>query len=316
MPDVEGIASRLGLGLAAVGRPAYITAGRAEDLGEADDRSVEALRDRAHALLDAAWWLGIRYVDAARSYGFAERFLGSWLALHPGRREELTIGSKWGYEYRGDWRMHAAEHEHKEHSLRRFDRQWPESLEALGSAPDVYLVHSLTLDSPALDDRALLDRLRRLADSGVRVGFSTSGPQQGELIDRVLDRRDTPFSAVQTTWNLLEPSAGDALARANDARWLVVVKEVLANGRLTEQPAESHAAARLAEADGQPLAGLAVGAAVAHPWADVVLTGAVTRRQLRQNVAAVPPRVDPERLAALAEPPHEYWAARAARPWT
>ena len=66
----------------------------------------------------------------------------------------------------------------------------------------------------------------------------------------------------------------------------------------------------------KPLAGLAVGAAIAHPWADVVLTGAVTRRQLRQNVAAEPPRLAPDLLATLAEPPQQYWAARAARPWT
>ena len=331
--DGQGIASRLGLGLAAIGRPAYITAGRDDDLGDPADRSVDALRARAHALLDGAWWLGIRYIDAARSYGLAEQFLGSWLAAHPGRRDELTIGSKWGYAYTGGWRMDAAEHEHKEHSLARFEQQWPESLEALGTEPDVYLVHSLTLDSPALSDRALLDRLRALADSGVRVGFSTSGPRQGELIDRMLDAGDSPFSAVQTTWNLLEPSAGEALARANDARWLVVVKESLANGRLAggspgtgggsaasgtpASPASpEQRAAALAEADGQPLAGLALGAVVAEPWADIVLTGAVTRRQLRENVAAQPPRVPADALAALAEPPEQYWAARSARPWS
>ena len=83
MDDIEieeSIASRLGLGLAAIGRPAYITEGRANDLGEGADRSVDAMRARAHKLLDAAWWLGIRYIDAARSYGLAEQFLGSWLA--------------------------------------------------------------------------------------------------------------------------------------------------------------------------------------------------------------------------------------------
>jgi aryl-alcohol dehydrogenase-like predicted oxidoreductase len=167
----------------------------------------------------------------------------------------------------------------------------------------------------------------------VRVGFSTSGPRQGELIDRMLDAGDSPFSAVQTTWNLLEPSAGDALARANDARWLVVVKESLANGRLAGgspgtgggsaasgspgSPASpEQRAAALAEVDGQPLAGFALGAAVAEPWADIVLTGAVTRRQLRENVAAQPPRVPADALAALAEPPEQYWAARSARPWS
>jgi aryl-alcohol dehydrogenase-like predicted oxidoreductase len=311
----DSIASRLGLGLAAIGRPAYITGGRAKDLGEGADRSVDAMRERAHKLLDAAWWLGIRYVDAARSYGRAEEFLGSWLAAHPGYRDELTIGSKWGYEYTGDWRLDAAQQERKEHSLAMFDRQWSETLEALGTEPDVYLVHSLTSDSTVLDDSALLDRLRALRESGVRVGFSTSGPAQAAVIERALGLADSPFSAVQSTWNLLEPSVGEALAAANDAKWLVVVKEVLANGRLTSRGEEAAASALAAE-DGQRLDGLAIGAAVAHPWADIVLTGAVTRKQLKQNLDARAPSLDEERLAALAEPADEYWAARAARPWS
>ncbi|KQP56953.1 aldo/keto reductase [Agreia sp. Leaf283] len=288
MEDIEiedSIASRLGLGLAAIGRPAYITAGRTKDLGEGADRSVDAMRERAHKLLDAAWWLGIRYVDAARSYGRAEEFLGSWLAAHPGYRDELTIGSKWGYEYTGDWRLDAPQQERKEHSLAMFERQWAQTLETLGTEPDVYLVHSLTSDSTALDDGALLDRLRALRESGVRVGFSTSGPAQAAVIERALGLADSPFSAVQSTWNLLEPSVGEALAAANDAKWLVVVKEVLANGRLTSRAASAGAAgsdgsvpgaaggavpdaavaaaAALAAEDGQRLDGLAIGAAAA-----------------------------------------------------
>ncbi|PJJ61999.1 aldo/keto reductase [Compostimonas suwonensis] len=313
--DGTGLESRIGLGLAAIGRPAYITEGRDDDLGEGAARSVAMMQERAHNLLDAAWWLGIRYIDAARSYGLAEHFLGSWLETHPGRRDELTIGSKWGYEYVGEWRMDAATHERKEHSLAMLDRQWPQSVQALGTAPDVYLVHSLTPDSPVLADGALLDRLRGLAADGVRVGFSTSGPSQGAVIEAALALDDSPFTAVQTTWNLLEQSAADALAQANEARWLVVVKEVLANGRLTSRGAETDAAA-LAAADGQPLSGLAIGAAVAHPWADVVLSGAVTRKQLRESLAAKVPQLPADRLASLAEPPERYWAERGARAWS
>ncbi|HEX8928988.1 MAG TPA: aldo/keto reductase, partial [Actinomycetota bacterium] len=59
----------VGLGLAAVGRPAYITLGRGADLGT--ERSVDDMRRRCHELLDAAYDAGVRYVDAARSYGRA-----------------------------------------------------------------------------------------------------------------------------------------------------------------------------------------------------------------------------------------------------
>jgi len=310
------VTARFGLGLAALGRPAYITLGRSDDLGarDPDARSVEALEARTHAMLDAAWGAGVRYVDAARSYGYAERFLGTWLAAHPGRREELTIGSKWGYAYVGAWDLDAPVQEAKEHSLARFEAQWPESLAALGTRPDVYLVHSVTPDSPALRDAALLDSLGALAATGVRVGISTSGPAQGDVLDAARSLPATPFSIVQATWNLLEPSVEGALARAYEAGWLVVVKEALANGRLTAR-GDVPGLSELAADDGQSVDAFALGAALAQPWADVVLSGAVTGEQLRSNLAARPPRVGGDVVADLAEEPARYWAERAALPW-
>ena len=304
----------LGLGLAALGRPAYITEGRDAALG--DDRSVRAMREHAHAMLDAAWARGIRFIDAARSYGRAEEFLGSWLAAHPDRRGELTIESKWGYAYVGGWRMDADVHERKEHTFAMFERQWPETVAALGGAPDLYLVHSVTPDSPALADDALLGALRGLAASGVRVGVSTSGPAQGAVLDAARTLPDSPFTAVQATWNLLEPSAGPALARAHDAGWFVVVKEAVANGRLAPG-GDAGGAASLVVAGGRSLDTLAIGAARAQPWADVVLSGAVTVEQLDSNRASVATSTtDAAVLAALAEDPAEYWSARSARAWT
>src|SRR3954466_15692319 len=67
----------IGLGLAALGRPGYLTLGHGQDLGA--DRSVEAMERHAHAVLDGAYDAGVRYFDAARSYGRAEAFLASWL---------------------------------------------------------------------------------------------------------------------------------------------------------------------------------------------------------------------------------------------
>jgi aryl-alcohol dehydrogenase-like predicted oxidoreductase len=64
---------RIGLGLAAIGRPAYINAGRSGDLGDQSQRTPAYLQDRAHRLLDATWDAGVRYFDAARSYGHAEK---------------------------------------------------------------------------------------------------------------------------------------------------------------------------------------------------------------------------------------------------
>ena len=298
----------LGLGVAALGRPAYITLGRDADLGP--DRAVESMRERTHATLEVAWASGIRFVDAARSYGLGEVFLGDWLRAHPERRGALTVESKWGYRYVGDWRMDAPVHEVKDHSLAALDEQWPATLDALGGAPDLLLIHSLTPESPALGDGALLDRLRGLAASGVRVGFSTSGPRQGEVVDAALALADSPFAAVQSTWNLLEPSAAPALARAHDAGWLVVVKEALANGRLGPR---GDAGARLAAATGLAADAAALGAALAQPWCDVVLSGAASPQQLRENLAAVPTDL-PAGVVAV-EAPEAYWSARSVMPW-
>ena len=312
----------VGLGLAALGRPAYIDLGREADLGP--DRGVEALERRCHQVLDAAWAAGVRYFDAARSYGRAEAFLASWLQAHGLRTEELTVGSKWGYSYVGDWRMDAKVHEVKDHSLAALRRQLGQSLTLLGDHLDLYQVHSATLDSGVLEDRAVLAELGRLAESGVVVGLSASGPGQAATIRRALEVSAGgagPFACVQATWNLLEPSAGPALAEASAAGWGVIVKEAVANGRLTPHGQGQAAAVlgRVAASHGVGVDAVALAAVLANPWADVVLSGAVTPAQLEANLAAVEVELDPgelEELAALAEPPEGYWKTRAALSWS
>jgi aryl-alcohol dehydrogenase-like predicted oxidoreductase len=309
------LVARVGVGLAAIGRPAYITSGRERDLP--GERSRDDLRARAHDLLDAAYALGIRYVDAARSYGDAEQFLGSW--LDDRRPADVFVASKWGYEYVGGWRRDAGTHEVKRHDLATFERQLAESRALLGDRLRLYQVHSLTPDSPLLTDPALLDRLAALRDSGVEVGVSTSGPRQAEAVEAALalevgGRR--LVTSVQSTWNLLESSAGPALAAAHAAGARVVVKEAVANGRLvgTEAPpALAAAAARL----GVTPDAVAIGAVLAQPWCDVVLSGAVTPAQLASNATlqGAPVPAGLADLTTLAEPAADYWTARGRRPW-
>ncbi len=310
--------AELGLGTASLGRPEYLNLGHGEDLAGAagpERYAVPRLREHALTVLDAAWEGGVRHYDAARSYGAAEDFLGGWLSRAPGRRAAVRIGSKWGYTYVADFRPGATEHETKDHAVATLERQWPETLAALGGPPDLYLVHSLTLDSPALDDAALHDRLRELAAQGVRVGLSTSGPQQGEVLRRVLALPGTPFSTVQSTWNPLEPSVASALARAHDAGWLVVVKEAMANGRLAGpgSPLADAAGRRGTTPDV-----LALAVALRQPWADVVLTGASTPAQLHANLAArdLADDVAASGWDGVAEPPTAYWDHRRSLPWT
>jgi aryl-alcohol dehydrogenase-like predicted oxidoreductase len=291
----------IGLGLAAVGRPGYITLGRERDIGP--DRSVDTLERRSHEVIDAAYDAGIRYFDAARSYGFAERFLASWLRQRGLPPKAVTVGSKWGYTYVGDWQVDARVHEVKDHSLAALRRQIEESRAILGEYLDLYQIHSATLESGVLDDHAVLSELSALRAGGLRIGLSVSGPHQAEVIRRALAVRVdgiNPFQSVQATWNLMEPSAGPALAEAHDAGWGVIIKEALANGRLASQDR------------------IAIAAALANPWVDVVLSGAVTAEQVRSNALAATMHLAPDQLTELvemAEPADQYWKERSHLAW-
>jgi aryl-alcohol dehydrogenase-like predicted oxidoreductase len=309
----------VGLGLAAVGRPAYINSGRAADLGE--HRGVEELRARAEAVLDAAYAAGVRYLDVARSYGRAEEFLAGWLTKHP-EIHDVTIGSKWGYRYVGEWRLDASVHEVKDHSLAAFHEQLAETAALLGPRLGVYHVHSATLDTGVLDDAELHRELGKLRDRGVRVGISTSGPQQAEAVRKALavEVAGAPlFTSIQSTWNILEPSAGPALAEAAAAGARVIVKEAVANGRLAPgSPDTAPGAVTLAAELDLPLDQLAIAAALAQPWTWCVLSGAVDPAQVASNAAASTvtlPSGVLEQLSELAEEPGAYWSARTRRAW-
>ncbi|OSP40260.1 aldo/keto reductase [Streptomyces sp. 13-12-16] len=307
----------LGLGLAAIGRPGYINLGRDADLGE--DRGVETLRARTHELLDAAHAQGVRYFDAARSYGRSEEFLADWLEKRTDV-DDVVIGSKWGYTYTADWTTDAERHEVKDHSLAAYERQRAETDALLGDRLDLYQIHSVTPESPALTDKELHARLAEAAGQGLTVGFSTSGPAQADAIRAALAVTvdgEPLFRTVQSTYNALETSAGSALAEAHDAGLTVIVKEGMANGRLAAANAPE-ALRAVAEETGLGCDAVALAVVLRQPWAGVVLSGAATTAQLASNLhAAAVDLTDDQlsRLAALAEEPRTYWERRGELPW-
>jgi aryl-alcohol dehydrogenase-like predicted oxidoreductase len=307
----------IGLGLAAVGRPGYINLGRERDLPA--DRSVDALRERSHELLDAAYAQGVRYFDVARSYGRSEEFLAGWLSARPDVTD-VVVGSKWGYTYTADWSTDATQHEVKDHSLRTYERQRAETDELLGDRLDLYQIHSVTPDSPALADKELHARLAEAAAGGLTIGFSTSGPQQAAAIRAALAVTvdgEPLFRTVQSTYNVLETSAGPALAEAHDAGLTVIVKEGMANGRLADAQAPQ-ALRAVAEETSLGCDAVALAVVLCRPWARVVLSGAATSGQLASNLQAAAVDLDEEqlaRLAPLAEEPTAYWQRRGQLPW-
>jgi aryl-alcohol dehydrogenase-like predicted oxidoreductase len=305
--------SRIGLGLAALGRPGYINIGHSTDLGGHVD--VVSMEQHAHAVLDAAYKGGIRYFDAARSYGKAEAFLASWLTrrgLQPG---DVTVGSKWGYTYTADWRVDADVHEVKDLSAATLRRQKDETRSLLGRYLSLYQIHSATADSGVLDDPEVRDELQRLRERGVAIGLTTTGPHQSDTIERAIETGG--FDTVQATWNLLEQSAGPALAAAHQAGMGVLIKEAVANGRLTAR-GDVPDLILLAEETGTAPDQIALAAVLANDWVDVVLSGAATTGELVSNLAAINGFVTPdmlERLSGIREDPDKYWDTRAALPW-
>jgi aryl-alcohol dehydrogenase-like predicted oxidoreductase len=317
--------SRIGLGMAALGRPGYINLGHSDDL--AHDYDVDEMERRAHDVLNAGWNAGIRYFDAARSYGLGERFLGSWLTSRAVPPESITVGSKWGYTYTADWKIEAKAHEVKEHSLATLERQWPESRALLDGYLNVYQIHSATFESGVLENRPVLQKLAQLKPEGIRIGLSLSGASQGEILRRAMEIEIEGyrlFDSVQATWNLLESSAGSALSEAHAAGIGVIIKEALANGRLTDRNQEPDFASKLGILQtesrnlGTSTDALVLAACLSQPFADIVLSGAANTEQILSNVQACRLQLDQRilaRLLNLTESPNVYWTARSKLAW-
>ena len=303
----------ISLGLAALGRPGYLNVGHGRDF---DDRSVEAFAERTHQVLDAAHAAGVRHFDAARSYGRGEDFLGTWLRSRGIAPGAVTVSSKWGYRYTAGWRVDADPPEVKELTVETFRRQLGETRELLGPYLSLYQIHSATVSSGVLDDAEVLRELATLRADGVAIGASVSGTEQGATVERIVETGG--FDGVQATWNLLERSAGDALRAAHEAGLGVMVKEALANGRLTAR-GDVEPLARAAERRSTTPDALALAAVLARPWVDTALSGAATVGQLERNLGAVSVDWDDElelELSALTETPQDYWKTRSGLPWT
>ncbi|MFL5414105.1 MAG: aldo/keto reductase, partial [Myxococcales bacterium] len=269
----------------------------------------------AHRMLDRAFAAGIRYFDAARSYGRAEQFLRSWIDARRIGTGAITVGSKWGYRYTGDWQVDGRVQEVKDHGLPMLKAQLAESEAILGPHLRLYQIHSAAPETRVLLDQPVLDELRRLRERGLLVGVTATGTSQAETIRKAMEIRFEGmrlFSTVQATFNLLERSAGPALREAHEAGLTVLVKEALANGRLTSKegsgPLRAVAERLRATADAVALSFVAQ-----KPWADVILLGATTTAQLDSNLKAIDLRLSPADLAVLdglRVPAQDYWAHR------
>lgn len=316
--------SAIGLGMAALGRPGYINLGHADDLQS--DYDVNRMQTNALQVLEAAYAQGVRYFDVARSYGKGEAFLAEWLSRHR-QRKDILIGSKWGYTYTAAWQVEAEKHEVKEHSVEVLNRQWPESRQLLGEWLGIYHIHSATLESGVLENTQVLDKLWDLKDSGIIVGLSLSGKKQAEILDKALTIRrggDRLFQSVQATWNILEQSATASLKTASEEGMGIIIKEALANGRLSDRNREPAFADKkkvlqaMSDKYNVGMDAISIAYVLRQPWAHTVLSGASTEAQLLSNLQAQHVQLSEEdagTLGSLMETADQYWKRRTELPW-
>lgn len=323
---------RMGIGLAALGRPGYINLGHTRDLSTG--KGVEEMRAHSWEVLDAAYAAGIRYFDAARSYGKSEEFLSGWLESRGHDPASLLVGSKWGYVYTADWQIDTGgePHEVKEHTFPNLQKQTGESDALLGPFLDVYQIHSATKESGVLENKEVLEELARIkTEKGWRIGLTLSGVQQGSLLSEALTVKCPDgtmlFDCVQATWNLLEQSAGDSLLAAYELGMQVIVKEAMANGRLTPRNPDPAFQAKLEKLQevatklNTTVDALALACVMAQPFNAMVLSGAACIDHLESNYSAVGllDQLDPATVSSLMEvcctEPATYWTDRSNLSW-
>lgn len=309
---------RIGLGMAALGRPGYINLQRDTHLSS---RTVDGMQSQANVVMDKLFRQCqelnsnndsdtsegknkklVPWLDCARSYGLSEKFVGEYLRTNNVLPEDVYVSSKWGYTYVADWNVELGEgepHEVKDHSLENFLKQVEETKENIGPYLNLYQVHSATFDSGILTNTEVHEALHRCrVENGWNLGLSVSGSNQDEIIREALridvassgdeEESEQPlqqrlFDSVQCTYNILEQRPAEALADAHAAGMDIIIKEGLANGRSLRHPKLIELAQTL---DCQPDQ-LALGAILVQPFQPRVLSGAVTADQLCSNLGAL-----------------------------
>jgi hypothetical protein len=158
--------SRLGLGLAALGRPGYINLGHGDDLGAQKDVATSSARRTPSSTPRTTADPLLRRRPLVRQGGGVPRLLARAARLGPGT---VTVGSKWGYTYTAGWRVDAEVHEVKDLSLATLRGSSPRAEPCSASSPP--------LPDPLGDARerrargpGVLDELARLRETGLAIG--------------------------------------------------------------------------------------------------------------------------------------------------
>lgn len=306
--------TKIGLGLAALGRPEYINVRDNSNL----DKSEAAFKANALHMLSTAYELGIRYFDTAPSYGKGEAFLKEWQDQQ--QYTDTDLATKWGYTYVANWELnYKGSHEIKEHSIEKLIEQWKVSKELL-PALKVYQIHSATLDSGVLENEKVLAQLSEIKQqTGLSIGLTSSGDNQNIVLQKAAAIKINDaflFDAFQVTYNVLEQTTFDVLTTLIQQGKKIIIKEGVANGRIfNNTPA---LLSRLATKYNVGIDAIALRFIIDSLNPFVVLSGAFSKNQLQENLKALDFELTSEELISLKTlslQPEYYWSERKALAW-
>ncbi|MBW5486380.1 aldo/keto reductase [Streptomyces bambusae] len=276
------------------------------------------------AVVDAALDAGVTLFDTADIYGGrggSESHLGQALK---GRRDEVVLATKFGYDgmdmgygpAAGARGGRAYVRRAVEASLRRLDTDHI----------DLYQLHSPDPATPIAETLAALTEL--VQEGKVRyIGHSNfSGWQLAEAAHVARELGAAPFVSAQNHWSLLEREAEKELVPAAVHYGLGVLPYFpLANGLLTGKvrrgapvPAGSRlegrdsylteerldtveALAAVADKHGRSMLELAIGWLSGRPGCASVIAGATSAEQVRANAAVADRPLDAELLAEITQ---------------
>lgn len=312
----------IGLGTAAIGRPIYINIRHEKPRV---DLSLEEFRKKGVRILDDAYDKGVRFFDASPGYGLAESLLIEWLRQK--NDPDIIVATKWGLSYVANFDINAAVHEIKEHSLERLNAQWEFSRKLLPNLK-IYQIHSATLDTGVLDNKAVLQRLHQIKkDYNIIIGITTTGVNQVKVLKKAVDielENEPLFSSFQSTYNIMDQSILQLKEFFLNANRQLIIKESLANGRLIPNTSfKEHNGlykyiTKLADKYNVGADAIAIRFCIDSFPEAVTLSGASSTNQLQSNLAAKTFKLQKEEMELLSSykiDPVIYWGERKQLSW-
>ncbi|EDP71736.1 oxidoreductase [Flavobacteriales bacterium ALC-1] len=314
--------TKIGLGLAALGRPDYINIRLEQDV----DKSIDGFKTNAFKVLDDSYALGIRDFDVAPSYGLGEQFLFEWNNSRD--HSDVNLSTKFGYTYVANWEIgFNGKHEIKEHSIDKLNEQWEVS-KALLPNLKIYQIHSATIDSAVLTNDAVLSRLNELKQKhGLKIGISSSGTEQVKIIEeaqKVVFNDRALFDSYQVTFNLFEQSTFHILKQLLVSGKTIIIKEALANGRVfrnskfQEYEAAYKYLEKLSKKYSVGVDAIALRFIMDYLEPTLILSGASNTNQVKQNLKALNFELNNDEISKLKSFvvfPENYWHERSSLKW-